>query len=82
VFNIPGVAHFLVEAILSGLSDRAEPGDVHRGRGGGDHFIVDMMYASWIRESSMQTMSAEQIGVLSAGQTTRCLLRKLNIGGR
>jgi len=29
VFNIPGVARFLV-----GLSDRAEPGDVHRGGGG------------------------------------------------
>ena len=45
VFNIPGVARFLVEAIRwRDYPDRAEPGDADRLRGGYGQFLVDMAY--------------------------------------
>ena len=45
VFNIPGVARFLVEAItLARLSDRAEPRDVHRVVVVTINFLIDMAY--------------------------------------
>ena len=45
VFNIPGVARFLVEAIRwRDYPDRAEPRDADRLRGGYGPFLVDMAY--------------------------------------